>query len=137
MRQATKNWKIAIMWAAVATGMTLSVASHSQQPSSIASKPAENAGSSQVHSIVLPKYPPGIQPGPNVEIYSKDCLLCHTARYISMQPRFPKSVWQSEVKKMVDAYGAPIPDADQALIVEYLVVIKGVEAPASAPAPPK
>ena len=81
--------------------------------------------------------PPEIPPGPNVEIYSKHCLLCHTARYVAMQPGFPKSVWQSEVKKMVDAYGAPIPDADQVLIVEYLVVVKGVETPASAPAPPK
>jgi hypothetical protein len=41
------------------------------------------------------------------------------------------------VKKMIDAYGAAIPEADQPLIVEYLVAIKGVEAPASAPAPPK
>ncbi len=62
-------------------------------------------------------------------IYSKNCLICHTARYVSMQPRFSKTVWQSEVKKMVDAYGAAIPEADQALIVEYLVAIKGPEAP--------
>ena len=124
------NWKTVFVFATAAVGLTVSVAVHSQQPSASASKPAAKAGSSQVHSIVLPKYPPEIQPGPNVEIYSKDCLLCHTARYVSMQPRFPKSVWQSEVKKMVDAYGAPIPDADQALIVEYLVAVKGVEAPA-------
>jgi cytochrome c5 len=127
------NWKIALM-CAVATAMTLSVALHSQQPPSSAAKPAANAGSTQVHSIVLPKYAPEIQPGPNVEVYSKDCLRCHTARYVSMQPRFPKSVWQSEVKKMVDAYGASIPEADQPLIVEYLVAVRGVEAPADAPA---
>ena len=53
-----------------------------------------------------------------------------------MQPRFPKTVWQSEVKKMVDAYAAPIPEADQALIVEYLVAVRGVEAPAAS-TPPK
>ena len=131
------NWKTAFVFATAAVGLTVSVAVHSQQPSAGAAKPAAKAGSSQVHSIVLPKYPPEIQPGPNVEIYSKNCLLCHTARYVSMQPRFPKSVWQSEVKKMVDVYGATITEADQALIVEYLVAVKGVEAPASAPAPPK
>jgi sulfite dehydrogenase (cytochrome) subunit B len=130
------NWKIAFVLVIGAT-MTASVAVHSQQSSAGASKPAAKAGSSQVHSITLPQNLPEIQQGPNVEIYSKNCLLCHTARYVSMQPRFPKSVWQSEVKKMVDAYGAPITDGDQVLIVEYLVVIKGVEAPASAPAPPK
>jgi sulfite dehydrogenase (cytochrome) subunit B len=132
-----RNWQIAFVFAAAAAGMTVAVAVHSQQPSASASKPAAKAGSGPVHSIVLPQYPPEIAQGPNVETYTKDCLLCHTARYISMQPRFPKTVWQSEVKKMVDAYGAPIPEADQALIVEYLVAVKGVEAPASAPAPPK
>ena len=42
-----------------------------------------------------------------------------------MQPRFPKTVWEKEVKKMVDAYGAPITAQEQAQIVEYLVAIKG------------
>lgn len=54
-----------------------------------------------------------------------------------MQPRFSKIVWQNEVKKMVDAYGDPIPEPDQALIVEYLVAVKGAEAPATLSAPPK
>jgi cytochrome c5 len=130
------NWKIAFVFA-IGAAMTVSVAVHSQQPSAGASKPNAKAGSSQVQSIALPRYATVIQEGPNVEIYNKDCLLCHTARYVSMQPRFPKSVWQSEVKKMIDAYGAAIPEADQPLIVEYLVAVRGVEAPASAPAPPK
>ncbi len=130
------KWKIAFVLVAAA-GVTFSVAVQSQQPSSSGPKPAVKGDSNQVHSIVLPQYSPDIPPGSNVEIYSKSCLLCHTARYVSMQPGFPKSVWQSEVKKMVDAYGASIPDADQALIVEYLVAVKGVEAPAGAPAPPK
>jgi sulfite dehydrogenase (cytochrome) subunit B len=136
MRGMSK-WKVAFASAAVTAVLTVSVVVHSQQAAASKSKPVAKADSSQVHSIVLPKYPPDIPQGPNVEIYSKDCLLCHTARYVAMQPRFPKSVWQSEVKKMVDAYGAPIPDADQALIVEYLVAVKGVEAPASEPAQTK
>lgn len=114
-------------------GLTISVAVYSQQPSAGASKTAAKAAS-PVHSIVLPQYPPEIPAGPNIETYEKDCLTCHTARYVSMQPRFSKTVWQNEVKKMVDAYGAPIPEAEQALIVEYLVAVKGTEAPS---APPK
>jgi sulfite dehydrogenase (cytochrome) subunit B len=129
------NWKIAFLLATAAMSVTVSVTLNSQSTS--ASKPAAKAGSSQVHSIVLPQYPPEIPQGPNVETYSKGCLICHTARYVSMQPRFSKIVWQSEVTKMVDAYGAPISETDQALIVEYLVAVKGVEAPASATAPPK
>ncbi len=129
-----RNWRIAFV---LATGVMVSVAAHAQQPATGASKPAAKAGSSQVHSIVLPQYPPEIPQGPNLQVYENNCLLCHTARYVSMQPHFSKTVWQAEVKKMVDAYGAPISESDQALIVEYLVAVKGVEAPAAATAPPK
>ena len=132
-----QKWKLAFVLATGAMGLTVCVAGHAQQSSTGASKPAAKADSSQVHRIVLPKYPPEIAGGPNVETYSKNCLICHTARYVLMQPRFPKTVWQSEVKKMVDAYGAPISEADQALIVEYLVAVRGVEAPAAAATPPK
>ncbi len=130
------NWKLAFALAAAAMGMTVSVPVDAQQSSTSASKPGAKADSSQVHRIVLPKYPPKIAGGPNVDTYSNNCLICHTARYVLMQPRFPKTVWQSEVKKMVDAYGAPISEADQALIVEYLVAVRGVEAPATS-TPPK
>lgn len=42
-----------------------------------------------------------------------------------MQPHFSRVVWEKEVKKMVDAYGAPINPQDQQQIVEYLVIIQG------------
>jgi len=130
------NWGIVLVVAVAAMGLTVSVRVYSQQPTTSASKPAAKAAS-PVHSIVLPQYPPGIAEGPNVETYRKDCLTCHTARYVSMQPRFSKTVWQNEVKKMVDAFGAAIPEADQALIVEYLVAVNGAEAPATISAPPR
>jgi|SRR5580700_3605066 cytochrome c5 len=118
-----------------ATGLTVLVSANAQQPS--AGLPKPKAPANPVHSIVLPQYAPEIADGPNKEIYQRNCLTCHTARYVSMQPRFSKTVWQSEVKKMVDAYGAPIPEADQALIVEYLVAVKGIEAPTAPTAPTK
>ena len=129
--------RIVFVIAVVAIGLPVSIGVYSQQPPARASQPAAKAAAGQVHSISLPRYPPEIAEGPNVETYRNDCLTCHTARYVSMQPRFSKTVWQNEVKKMVDAYGAPIPEKDQALIVEYLVAVKGVEAPAILSAPPK
>ena len=72
-----------------------------------------------------------------MDLYRKNCLLCHTLLYVSMQPRFSKTVWQKEVKKMVDAYGASISEADQALIVQYLVAVNGIEPQPSAPTIPK
>jgi sulfite dehydrogenase (cytochrome) subunit B len=131
------NWKLAFALAIAMMGLTVSVAVHAQQSSTGASKPGAKADSSQVHRIELPQYPPEIAGGPNVDTYSNNCLICHTARYVLMQPRFPKTVWQSEVKKMVDAYGGVIPEGDQALIVEYLVAVRGVEAPADTATPPK
>ena len=44
-----------------------------------------------------------------------------------MQPRFPRKVWKAEVKKMVDAYKAPISEHDQTRIVDYLVAAYGLE----------
>src|SRR5271169_762045 len=123
--------------AIAAIGLMVLVSANAQQPSAGSPKPSAKAAANPVHSIVLPQYPPEIAAGPNVDVYRKDCLICHSARYVSMQPRFSKTVWQSEVKKMVDVYGAPIPDADQALIVEYLVAVKGAEAPATGAAPTK
>lgn len=114
----------------LATLVASSLIGESQSPSTAPSKP----GSDQVERITLPQVPTEIPPGPHVQVYEKNCLICHSARYVIMQPRFSKTVWQAEVKKMVDAYGATISDADQALIVEYLMAVKGSEPPASAPA---
>jgi hypothetical protein len=116
-----------------ALSFAISTALYSQQPPTSSSKPSP----SPVHTIKLPDYSPEIANGPNVATFRKDCLICHTARYVSMQPRFSKAVWQSEVKKMVDVYGAPIPDADQALIVEYLVAVNGLQTSPDSSSPHK
>jgi len=42
-----------------------------------------------------------------------------------MQPHFSRTMWEKEVKKMVDVYGAPITAEEQQQIVEYLVAVKG------------
>ena len=85
----------------------------------------KQAGNDSVHTIVLPQYPPDIPAGPHVDAYRKNCLICHSARYVAMQPRFSQGVWEKEVKKMVDAYGATISDAEQKEVVEYLVAVRG------------
>jgi cytochrome c5 len=139
VRRALRNWKIicVLTTAVVVETGSMGGQSSSQPASTGASKPAAEDNPGQVHRIVLPQYPPEIVDGPNVQVYRKDCLLCHTARYVSMQPRFSKTVWQNEVKKMVDVYGAAISEADQALIVEYLVAVRGADTAATRAVPPK
>jgi hypothetical protein len=48
------------------------------------------------------------------------CSLCHSTRYITMQPPLPAAVWEAEVTKMRKTLGAPISDASAALIIKYL-----------------
>jgi cytochrome c5 len=96
-----------------------------QQSASSSGAKTAKSSTNPVHEITLPQYPPDLPAGPNLEAFQKHCLLCHSARYVTMQPPFSRAVWEKEIKKMVDVYGAPITSSDQQQIVEYLVAIKG------------
>src|SRR5260370_35515720 len=61
------------------------------------------------------------KPGPTLDVVRNNCTACHSADYISTQPRgLKKDFWQAEVTKMIKVYGAPIEDADVGKIVDYL-----------------
>ena len=107
----------ALLWAAT-------IASAQQSATGKDGK-STKASKAAVQEITLPQYPPDMPAGPHVEAFQSHCLLCHSARYVTTQPRFPRAVWEKEVKKMVDVYGAPITAAEQQEIVEYLVAIRG------------
>ena len=78
-----------------------------------------------VHTIILPHDEPWFPPGPGREEFVTACVVCHSPRYVTMQPRFPRATWLSEVKKMKDVYGAHISDSQVAKITDYLVSING------------
>ena len=74
-------------------------------------------------AYALPPETAAFGAGPNRETVMNNCTGCHSADYISTQPRGPKfktDFWRAEVTKMIKVYGAPIPDADVPKIVEYL-----------------
>jgi cytochrome c5 len=101
----------------------------STAPATQTSKVEGAAVSEGVRSIVLPSIaPPELPEGPGKESYAANCILCHTPRYVTMQPAFPRKVWTAEVEKMKKVYGAPIDDAKMPEIVNYLVSIRGTEA---------
>lgn len=56
------------------------------------------------------------------------CTVCHSLRYISMQPHFSEKTWQKEVEKMKVTWGAHMTESEAKQIVAYLVRIKGKEA---------
>lgn len=48
------------------------------------------------------------------------CAMCHSTRYITMQPPLAAATWEAEVNKMVKTFGAPIPEASAKKITSYL-----------------
>jgi hypothetical protein len=65
--------------------------------------------------------PGALKPGPDVDLVTATCGMCHTPRYIQMNSRFlTRDGWAAEVTKMRSAFGAPIDDESAATIVKYL-----------------
>jgi cytochrome c553 len=80
---------------------------------------------SPVHTIVMPHDEPVFPPGPGRDEFVTACVVCHSPRYITMQPQFSRTTWLSEVNKMKDVYGAHISDEQVQKITAYLVSING------------
>jgi len=79
-------------------------------------------------SYELPPETAALAPGPNLSVAQANCLGCHSADYITTQPRAlpdPKAFWTAEVTKMQKAYGAPIASSDAPMIVDYLLSAYG------------
>ena len=61
---------------------------------------------------------------PGKKAYQTNCISCHSARYVQMQPNLPEKTWLALVQKMKNTFGAPIADSSVNDIVLYLVAIK-------------
>jgi cytochrome c5 len=96
--------------ACAAGGLAIAVASAGAAP--VAQGPV---------AISLPAQGTAFRPAPGVDVARKDCLVCHSAEYVTQQPALSKAAWTAEVTKMRVAYGASIPDADTDTLVAYLV----------------
>ena len=71
----------------------------------------------------LPEETASFAPGPNLAVVQNNCGACHSAEYISTQPRNnanPRAFWQASVTKMKAVFGAPIDAEDAPKIVDYL-----------------
>jgi hypothetical protein len=125
---------VVILALGVSGGTKLNIPSESSRNAIQATEPVHNSvANDPVHSITLPHDEPWFPPGSGREEFITACVVCHSPRYITMQPRFPRSTWLSEVKKMKDVYGAHISDEQAAKITDYLVSINGKEDTGHAP----
>ena len=83
-------------------------------------------------TLTLP--PDGLQleasPLPGYPKAKAECVACHSAEYMAYQPpSAPRTYWDAMVTRMKTVFKAPIEDADQPLIVDYLVKTYGNERP--------
>lgn len=77
-----------------------------------------------VKSIELPHDEADFPPGEGRELFISRCNVCHSLRYITMQPDFPEATWAKEVDKMIKTFGAHITEPEAKQIIEYLTTIK-------------
>jgi cytochrome c5 len=68
----------------------------------------------------FPSFAPELAEGEGQAETESFCAMCHSTRYITMQPPLPGATWEAEVNKMIKTFGAPIPDATARKIIRYL-----------------
>ncbi len=68
----------------------------------------------------FPSFVPELAEGEGRAETQSFCAMCHSTRYITMQPPLPAPTWDAEVNKMTKIFGAPIPDATAKKIISYL-----------------
>jgi len=107
----------------------LLVAMFGRRPTAAQPKPAA-APDTGPHTITLPQMEPNLPPGAGRETVLAACVICHTTRYITMQPTFTRAAWTAEVEKMRKVFGAPMSNEQAAQVVDYLVAIRGAAEPA-------
>lgn len=73
----------------------------------------------------LNAFPTELPEAEGFEAFKMNCVSCHSARYVQMQPNLSEKTWAALVTKMQKTFHAPIPDSSVNDIVQYLVSIKG------------
>jgi hypothetical protein len=75
-----------------------------------------------IDAALADEQPIELKRAPGVERVEANCSACHSLDYVAMNSPFLNAAsWQAEVNKMINAFGAPIDEADAKIIVEYLV----------------
>jgi mono/diheme cytochrome c family protein len=76
-------------------------------------------------NVELPVSPVVFPPGKGSQIANAYCLMCHSAGMALRQPALTVNEWQTEIRKMQSAFGAPIPADQVDALARYLGGING------------
>ena len=82
--------------------------------------PGEMSPDSQYGGSSYLLHPPELESGEGKAEVEGYCSMCHSTRYITMQPPLPAAAWDTEVTKMRKTFGATIPDEAASKIIGYL-----------------
>ena len=99
--------------------IALALAACSAEP-----EPAGNAADPVV-SITLPDDTATLPGTPAGELVTNSCTACHSVEMIRQQPKLSAEQWAATVKKMREAYKAPIATGDDGALVAALVELQG------------
>ncbi|MFP3566132.1 c-type cytochrome [Paraburkholderia sp. SIMBA_030] len=64
-------------------------------------------------------------PGEGAEIANANCVMCHSTGMVLRQPALTTTEWKTEIMKMRNGFGAPIPLDQVDQLAHYLGVING------------
>jgi sulfite dehydrogenase (cytochrome) subunit B len=72
--------------------------------------------------------PVSLKKGAGLEQVEANCGACHSLDYIQMNSPFMTSaVWDAEIAKMINVFGAPISESDARAIGDYLKANYGAD----------
>lgn len=75
-----------------------------------------------------------LKDGPGRDVVEGKCGICHSLDYIRMNSPFPdEKVWQAEVAKMINVFGAPVEPDEAKTVIDYLVSNYGDDSTSRAP----
>jgi hypothetical protein len=76
-------------------------------------------------SVELPASQIPFPPGDGSVIANAQCLICHSAGMVLRQPPLTQDEWISEINKMRNSFGAPLPAEQVEPLALYLHSING------------
>ncbi|KAE8758520.1 cytochrome c [Paraburkholderia madseniana] len=126
-----KLLRIAAVWAApVAVGAIAALTGSHYLPESIAGQAQRQAALvPPVHfaplDVSLPAGNTLFPPGEGAEIANANCVMCHSTGMVLRQPPLTTPEWKTEIMKMRNGFGAPIPLDQVDQLAHYLGVING------------
>ena len=73
----------------------------------------------------LPPETAQLKKGNGSDLAAANCMVCHSADYISTQPPMDRKGWEAIVQKMREKYGAPILTNQVEQVTSYLTEAYG------------